>query len=98
MNHYRTLQIVLFESNEILITFFHEIFVLISVLPYLIKLASLLSKSYVLKIFFCYKRGKMYTFSAIKTHKKIIKKESSHIFFKQNEFKIISNYLRETYI
>lgn len=30
----------------------------------------------------------MYTFSAIKTHKKIIKKESSHIFFKQNEFKI----------
>lgn len=39
----------------------------------------------------------MYTFSAIKTHKKIIKKESSHIFFEQNEFKIISNYLRETY-
>lgn len=70
MNHYRTLQIVLFESNEILITFLHEIFVLISVLPYLIKLASLLSKSYVLKIFFGYKSGKMYYFLQLKLTRK----------------------------
>lgn len=70
MNHYRTLQIVLFESNEILITFFIEIFVLISVLPYLIKLASLLSKSYVLKIFFVIKEEKCILFLQLKLTRK----------------------------
>lgn len=70
MNHYRTLQIVLFESNEILITFFNEIFVLISVLPYLIKLASLLSKSYVLKIFFVIKEEKPILFLQLKLTRK----------------------------
>lgn len=70
MNHYRTLQIVLIESNEILITFFNEIFVLISVLPYLIKLASLLSKSYVLKIFFVIKEEKPILFLQLKLTRK----------------------------
>lgn len=92
MYHYRAPQIVLFESNEILIRFLHEIFVLISVFPYVIKMASLeckislLFQSFVFKIFFIIKEEKLY-FSTNKRLKKKMKIESPHIFFKQNKFK-----------